>query len=46
MIAVRYSYLSTCRKNRLPPTKALELLSAGEAPAFMLRDIGSSAKVA
>ena len=29
------SYLSTCRKNGLSATKALDLLFAGETPAFM-----------
>ena len=39
-------YLSTCRKNGLSATKALELLFAGKTPAFMSRDIESAAQVA
>jgi len=39
-------YLSTCRKNGLSATKALEMLFAGETPAFMSRSVQSVAQTA
>ena len=39
-------YLSTCRKNGLTATRALEILFTGERPAFMSRDTGSAGRVA
>ena len=38
-------YLSTCRKNNVSATKALELLFAGKSPAFMSKDVMTSSKV-
>lgn len=40
------SYLSTCRKNGLSATKALDMLFAGEKPAFMSRSIESATQTA
>ena len=40
------SYLSTCRKNGLSATKALEMLFAGETPAFMQNGIDAVAQAA
>ena len=40
------SYLSTCRKNGLSATKALNMLFAGETPAFMSSDTELAAKAA
>ena len=40
------SYLSTCRKNGLSATKALDMLFAGKTPAFMSSSIESVTQAA